>query len=50
VGGAVVEPLERLEDAVGVHRADERAGVRDGQVTSARDGAGADPDVTRGSV
>ena len=28
VGGAVVEPLERLEDAVGVRRADERAGVR----------------------
>src|SRR5207253_677526 len=50
VGGALVEPLERLEYAVGLRRADERAGVRDAQLTASCDGAGADPDVTRGSV
>ena len=49
VGGAVAEPLERLEDAVGVGRADDRAGIGHGQLAVACDGAGADPDVA-GSV
>src|SRR6266496_3696938 len=50
MGGAVVEPLERLEDAVGIRRADDRAGIGHGQLAPARRGAGADPDVTGGGV
>src|ERR1700722_15675519 len=41
----VAEPLEWLEDAVHVGRADQRAGVGHRQLAAARDGAGADPDV-----
>ncbi len=36
MGGAVVEPVERLEDAVGIRRADDRAGVGHGQLAAAR--------------
>src|ERR1700685_1299803 len=46
MGGAIAEPLERLEDAVGIHRADDRPGIGHGQLDAARGGAGADPDVT----
>lgn len=35
MGGALVEPLERLEDAVNIRRADGRAGVGDGQLAAA---------------
>src|SRR5215472_7738438 len=49
-GGAPVEPLEWLEDAADVGRADDRAGIGDGQLAAARDGAGADPDVPGGDV
>ena len=49
-GGAPVEPLEWLEDAAGVGRADDRAGIGHGQLAAACDGAGADPDVAAGKV
>jgi hypothetical protein len=52
VRGAVAEPLEWLEDAVGFRWADERAGIDHGEVAASRDGAGAgaDPDVAAGGV
>ena len=50
VGGALVEPLERLKDPIGVSRADEWAGIGDGQLAAPRLGAGADPDLAAGGV
>ena len=50
VGRAVVEPLKWLKDAFGVRWADALAGVRNCEVTTARDAVGADPDVTGGNV
>jgi hypothetical protein len=50
VSGAIVEPLERLEDAVGVRRAHDRAGTGHGQPAVAGRGAGADPDAAGGGV
>ena len=45
MGCAVAEPLERLEDAAGLHGADDRPGIGHGQLAADRHGAGADPDV-----
>jgi hypothetical protein len=50
MGGTVAQPLERLEDAAGIGRADDRAGAGHRQLAAARDGAGADPDVAAGEV
>ena len=50
LGGAVVEPLKGLEEAVDVRRTDARAGVRHDQLTVPGDGARADPDVARAGV
>jgi len=48
--GAVAEPLERLENPLGVRRADGRAGIGHGQLGCGGRGAGADPDVTGSGV
>jgi len=50
MGRAVAEPLERLEDEVGVRRADDGAGIGYGELAAPRRGPGADPDVTGSGV
>jgi hypothetical protein len=47
---AVAEPLERLEDAVGIGSADDRPGIGYGQLAAVGRAAGADPDVAAGNV
>ena len=46
MGRAVAEPLERLEDAVGIRRADDRAGIGHGQLAAS---AGPNPPVALGA-
>ena len=50
MGSPVVEPLERLKDALRVLRADECACALHGQATVGRDRGGADPDIPAGGV